>query len=154
MGPLNFVQTDVNLHKARVHVKLKQTSRWNWTGNDFLHIHPSPYLFPLSLSYRNLSPQFLSYWRWQPSVVLLFIGRDYVYELLPLTDILFIPHMVYGYGGRWNDIDRGKPTPVPLRLPQIPHGLTRERTRDCAVKGRWLTAWAMARPFHRVVSLK
>jgi hypothetical protein len=37
---------------------------------------------------------------------------------------------------RWNYIDRGKPkysggkpVPVPLCLPQIPHGLTRDRTR-------------------------
>jgi hypothetical protein len=33
-----------------------------------------------------------------------------------------------------------KPVPVPLCLPQIPHGLTRERTRASAVKGRRLTA--------------
>jgi hypothetical protein len=38
-----------------------------------------------------------------------------------------------------------KPVPVPLCLPQIPHGLTRDRTRASAVSGRRLTAWAMAR---------
>jgi hypothetical protein len=51
---------------------------------------------------------------------------------------------------RWNDIDRGKqknsegkteefgekPVPVPLRPPQIPHGMARTQTRDRAVKGR------------------
>jgi hypothetical protein len=54
---------------------------------------------------------------------------------------------------RWNGIDRGKqknsrkkPVPVPLCPPQIPHGLTRDRTRASAVGGRRLTAWAMARP--------
>jgi hypothetical protein len=36
--------------------------------------------------------------------------------------------------------------PVPLP-PQIPHGLTRERTRASAVKGRRLTASAMAQIF-------
>jgi len=52
----------------------------------------------------------------------------------------------------WNDIDRGKPKysektcPVPLCPPQIPHGLTRARTRASAVRGQRLTAWAMARP--------
>jgi hypothetical protein len=54
---------------------------------------------------------------------------------------------------RWNEIDRGKPkysgkkpVTVPLCPPQIPHGLTRDRTRASAVTGRRLTAWAMARP--------
>jgi hypothetical protein len=54
---------------------------------------------------------------------------------------------------RWNEIDRGKPkylgekpVPMPLCPPQIPHGLTRYRTRASAVRTRRLTAWAMARP--------
>jgi hypothetical protein len=38
-----------------------------------------------------------------------------------------------------------KHVPVPLCAPQIPHGLTRDRTRTSAVRGRRLTAWAMAR---------
>jgi hypothetical protein len=37
---------------------------------------------------------------------------------------------------------RGKPVPVPLCPPQIPHGLTRDRTRASAVEGRRLAAWA------------
>jgi hypothetical protein len=53
---------------------------------------------------------------------------------------------------QWNEIDRGnwqvgeKPVPVPLCPPQTPHGLTRVRTRASVVRGRRLTAWAMARP--------
>jgi hypothetical protein len=39
-----------------------------------------------------------------------------------------------------------KSVPVPLCPPQISHGLTRDRTRASAVRGRRLTAWAMARP--------
>ena len=39
-----------------------------------------------------------------------------------------------------------KPVPVPLCPPQIPHGLIWDRTRSSAVRGRRLTAWAMARP--------
>jgi hypothetical protein len=35
---------------------------------------------------------------------------------------------------------------VPLCPPQIPHGLTRDRTWPSAVRGRRLTAWAMVRP--------
>jgi hypothetical protein len=40
----------------------------------------------------------------------------------------------------------GKPSPVSLCPPQIPHGLTRARTRASAKRGRRLTAWAMALP--------
>jgi hypothetical protein len=39
------------------------------------------------------------------------------------------------------------PVPVPLCTSQIPHGLTRARTRFSAVKGRRLTAWAVAPPY-------
>jgi hypothetical protein len=45
-----------------------------------------------------------------------------------------------------------KPVPVPLCPPQIPHGLTRDRTRASAVGGRRLTAWAMARPYYVVTT--
>jgi hypothetical protein len=40
-----------------------------------------------------------------------------------------------------------KSVPVPLCPPQIPHGLTRDRTPVSAVGGQRLTAWAMSRPF-------
>ena len=33
-----------------------------------------------------------------------------------------------------------KPVPVPLCTPQIPHGLTQDRTRASVVRGRQLTA--------------
>jgi hypothetical protein len=48
--------------------------------------------------------------------------------------------------GRGNRNTRRKPAPVPLCPPQIPHDLTRARTRAAAVGRRQLTAWAMARP--------
>jgi hypothetical protein len=41
-----------------------------------------------------------------------------------------------------------KPVPVPLCPPQIPHGLTLAWTRASAVRGWWLTTWAMARPIY------
>ena len=43
-----------------------------------------------------------------------------------------------------------KPVPVTICPPQIAHGLIRDRTRASAVRGRRLTAWAMARPSCRV----
>jgi hypothetical protein len=48
--------------------------------------------------------------------------------------------------GRGNRTTRRKPTPVPLCSPQIPHDLTRARTRATAVGSQRLTAWAMAWP--------
>jgi hypothetical protein len=45
-----------------------------------------------------------------------------------------------------------KPVPVPLCPPQIPHGLKGDWTQASAVRGRRLTAWAMARPQIRVRS--
>jgi hypothetical protein len=47
-----------------------------------------------------------------------------------------------------------KPVPVPLCPPQIPHGTTRDWTRASAVRGRWLTAWAMARSTFLLITCK
>jgi hypothetical protein len=47
--------------------------------------------------------------------------------------------------GRGNRSTRRKSSPVPLRPPQIPHDMTRARTRAAAVGIRRLTAWTMAR---------
>jgi hypothetical protein len=48
------------------------------------------------------------------------------------------------------EILRGKPTPVPLCLPRIPHDVTRTQTRAAAFGSQWLTTWATALPFiHR-----
>jgi hypothetical protein len=44
---------------------------------------------------------------------------------------------------------REKPVPVPLCPPQIPHGLTRARTRASTVRGQQLTTSALARPLSR-----
>jgi hypothetical protein len=70
---------------------------------------------------------------------------------MTMTMIIFVLFLVMEH--RRNEIDRGKPkysgkkpVPLPLCPPQIPHGLSRDRTRGSAVGGRRLTAWAMARP--------
>jgi hypothetical protein len=47
--------------------------------------------------------------------------------------------------GRENRSTRIKPALAPLYPPQIPHNLTRARTRAAVVGSRRLTAWAMAR---------
>jgi hypothetical protein len=65
-------------------------------------------------------------------------------------DILFIPQIIYIYmimekdggmilTGKTEELGE-KLVPVSLCPPQIPHELTRERTRDSAVRGRRLTA--------------
>jgi hypothetical protein len=48
--------------------------------------------------------------------------------------------------GRGKRNTRGKPAPVPLCPPQIPHDLNWARVWDAAVEIRRLTAWAMAPP--------
>jgi hypothetical protein len=64
---------------------------------------------------------------------------------------LFCPFPCNGAPVEWNlqsktEVLGENPVRVPLRPPQIPYGLTRDRTRTSAVGGRRLTAWAMARP--------
>jgi hypothetical protein len=80
------------------------------------------------------------------------MGRNYVSELLPLTDILYLSgdmswraRVEWYWQGKTEELG-GKPVPVPLCPPQIPHGLTQARTRASVVRGRRLTAWAMSRP--------
>jgi hypothetical protein len=48
--------------------------------------------------------------------------------------------------GRGDRSTRRKPAPAPLCPPQIPHGMTWDRTRAASVVSQRLTAWAMARP--------
>jgi hypothetical protein len=70
-----------------------------------------------------------------------------------LRYILHIPQMIWVWRatvewywqGKAEELGE-KPVPVSLCPPQIPHGLTRERTRTSAERGRRLTTWAMARP--------
>jgi hypothetical protein len=74
------------------------------------------------------------------------------------VSILRIPQMIWVcratvewyWQGKTEELGE-KPVPVPLCPPQIPHGLTRERTRTSAVRGRRLTTWAMARPIRLFV---
>jgi hypothetical protein len=71
--------------------------------------------------------------------------------------IIFCPFPSNGAPVEWNWQGKTeelgeKPVPVPLRPPQIPHGLTRDWTRASAVGGRRLTAWAMARPSFQAVT--
>jgi hypothetical protein len=47
--------------------------------------------------------------------------------------------MIY-WQGKTEELEE-KPVPVPLRPPQILHGLTWARTRPSAVRGQRLTAW-------------
>jgi hypothetical protein len=65
--------------------------------------------------------------------------------------IFFCPFPSNGAPVEWNWQGKTeelgeKPVPVPLCPQQIPHGLTRDRTRASAVGGRRLTASATARP--------
>jgi hypothetical protein len=59
------------------------------------------------------------------------MGRDYVSELLPLTDTLFISQMIYEYGERrWNDTDRKKTEELRKNLSQY-HFVHHKSHVDC-----------------------
>jgi hypothetical protein len=82
-------------------------------------------------------------------------GWDWVYLVRrPLIGLLYQPRMiddecgaVIGMTiGRGNRSTRRKSAPVPLCPPQIPHHLTRPRTRAATVGSQRVTTWAMARP--------
>jgi hypothetical protein len=65
--------------------------------------------------------------------------------------IIFLIFPCNGAPVEWNwqgkpEVLGEKPVPVPLCSPQTPHAFNRDRTRASAVRGRRLTAWAMARP--------
>jgi hypothetical protein len=69
--------------------------------------------------------------------------------------VIFCPFPSNGAPAEWNwqgktEVLGEKPVTVPLCPPQIPHGLSRDRTRASAMWGRLLTAWAMTRPDTRV----
>jgi hypothetical protein len=88
---------------------------------------------------------------------LIIMKWDYISELLPLVDILFISHVIWVWRAmvEWYIIGktrelREKPVPVPLCPPQIPHGLIWTWTWASTVRGRQLTFWAMARLLHSV----
>jgi hypothetical protein len=85
------------------------------------------------------------------------VGWDWVHLVLrPLFGLLYQPQLIHddvcgatsgmrigrGHRSTWR-----KTAPVPLCPPQIPHDLTRARTRAAAVKSRRLTASTMARPW-------
>jgi hypothetical protein len=85
-------------------------------------------------------------------IILLFlVGWD-----LATTGLLYQPQMkddgdCAAIGGkrvgRGNRSTRRKPAPVPLCPLQIPHNLTRTRTRGAAVGSQRLPPWVMARPY-------
>jgi hypothetical protein len=71
------------------------------------------------------------------------IGLLYQPRMIDDGDCGAISEMKIGKGNRST---RRKPAPVPLCPPQIPHDLTRARTRPATVGSQRLTACAMARP--------
>jgi hypothetical protein len=89
-------------------------------------------------------------------VLLYFLmGWDWVHLVLwPLLAYCTSPQMIDDDdcgAVSWMRINRGKrstrrkPAPIPLCLTQIPHDLTRARTRAAGVGNQRLIAWAMAR---------
>jgi hypothetical protein len=72
-------------------------------------------------------------------------GRRRAYYLSPDNVWVWRATVKWYWQGKIEEFGE-KPVPVLLCPPQIPHVLTRGRTWDFAVRGRRLTAWAMALP--------
>jgi len=70
------------------------------------------------------------------------MGWEYFSELWPPTGLLPIPQTTYEYGQA-----RGRPYTSATVSTINPHRLSRVRTRVLALRGRRLSAWAMARPY-------
>jgi hypothetical protein len=50
-------------------------------------------------------------------MVIMSVGRDYVFEVRRPEDLLFIPQMIYKHGEPWwNDVNRGK---LLIHLPEL-----------------------------------
>jgi hypothetical protein len=84
-------------------------------------------------------------WRWGGSSTQAWMPT-YV-SILRIPQMIWVcrPTVEWYWQGKAEELWE-KPLPVPLCPPEIPHGLTRARTRASAVRGRRLTTWAMSRP--------
>jgi hypothetical protein len=105
-------------------------------------------------SWSSDQQSFFAFWNFKLWNYFFLVGWDWL-GTAATTGLLYQPQMVDdgdcgAVGGmkidRGNRSTRRKPASVPLCPPQIPHGLTRVRTRAAAVGSKWLIAWAMARP--------
>jgi hypothetical protein len=119
-------------------------------------------MFSYSIIQQNLSHILSLFFRFSVCnlVLLYYFYFLSVVRLSPLctaatTGLLYQPQMIDDGDcgeiggmkiGRGNRSTRRKPSPVPLCPQQIPHELTRARTRAAAMGSRRLTAWAIARP--------
>jgi hypothetical protein len=72
---------------------------------------------------------------------------DYFFSVFPCNGV----PVEWNWQGK-TEVLAEKPVPVPFCPPQIPHGLARDRTQASAVRGRRLTAWAMARPYSELLT--
>jgi hypothetical protein len=82
------------------------------------------------------------------------MGWNHISELFPPTGLLFIPRWYMSVESHGEIILTGKTekfrekyVSVPLRRPQNSNWMTRARTRASAMRGRRLTAWAIAQHF-------
>jgi hypothetical protein len=67
-------------------------------------------------------------------------------SILRISQMIRVWRATVEWQGKTEELGE-KPVPVPFCPLQIPHELTRARTRASAVKVRRLTTWAMARPY-------
>jgi hypothetical protein len=134
---------DFDLYTENLHPVLNRnwTSDTEWISSQCL---PGDHQFPTVLSVLFCALPCFFPWRRG--------GSGPSVDACLYASILRIPQMSLESDGgmiywqRKTEELRGKPVPVPLCPPQIPHGLTRARTQASVVRGRRLTTWAMAQP--------
>jgi hypothetical protein len=112
-----------------------------------LHLQRDIYLFVYSSTLWHHGLVFISYF---------LMGWDRVHLVVrPLFGLLYQPWTIDDDDcgaiggmriGRGNRSTQRKPAPLSICPPQIPHDLTRDRTRAVSMGSRLLTAWAMAWP--------
>jgi hypothetical protein len=105
-----------------------------------------------STKFLGLFARYFFPWRWVGSSSQAWMPT-YVSILRILQMIwVWIATVEWHWQGKTEELGE-KPVSVLLCAPQIPHGLTRARTRASAVRGRRLTTWAVARPLQGIYSV-
>jgi hypothetical protein len=103
-----------------------------------------------SMRLRIINSYFFSPWRWGGSSTQAWMPTYVIILRIPQMIWVWRATVEWYWQGKTEELGE-RPVPLPLCPPQIPHRLTRARTRASAVRGRRLTTWAMARPINSYI---
>jgi hypothetical protein len=116
--------------------------RWRWGYQTYAPV----VLYPQDDSWFSFCFFFFSFLGWGETESTWYVGHYLAYCTSPGLQMMNVEQSVEWELAGKTEVLGGKPAPMPLCPPQIPHDLTWARTRAAAVGNRRLTAWAMARP--------